>query len=54
MPLGNSPEFIKTMADIGSFINSKVGEDKIVGDKQTPALTPQDAQKEIAILRGDP
>ena len=54
MPLGNSPDFIKTMADIGSFINSKVGEDKIVGDKQTPALTPQDAQKEIAILRGDP
>ena len=54
VPLGNTPEFIKTMADIGNFMNTKLGEDKIVGPKQTPALTPQDAQKEIATLRGDP
>tara|TARA_S200002703_G_scaffold91164_1_gene78625 strand:+ start:406 stop:1251 length:846 start_codon:yes stop_codon:yes gene_type:complete len=52
--LGNSPEFIKTMANIGNYINSKVGEDKIIGAKQTPSLTPEDAQKEIAMLRGDP
>ena len=54
VPLGNDPVFIKTLANIGHYINSKLGEDKMVGSKQQPQYTPADAEKEIAALRGDP
>ena len=54
VPLGNDPVFIKTLANIGNYINSKLGEDKMVGSKQQPQYTPADAEKEIAALRGDP
>ena len=54
VPLGNDPVFIKTLANIGNYINSKLGEDKMVGNKQQPQYTPADAEKEIAALRGDP
>ena len=54
VPLGNDPVFIKTLANIGNYINSKLGEDKMVGNKQQPQYTPADAEKEIATLRGDP
>ena len=54
VPLGNDPVFIKTLANIGNYINSKLGEDKMVGSKQPPQYTPADAEKEIAALRGDP
>jgi hypothetical protein len=54
VPLGNDPVFIKTLANIGNYINSKLGEDKMVGSKQQPQYTPADAEKEIASLRGDP
>ena len=54
VPLGNDPVFIKTLANIGNYINSKLGEDKMVGSKQQPQFTPADAEKEIAALRGDP
>jgi len=42
------------MANIGIYIKSNVGENMIIGAKQTQSFTPQDAQKEIAMLRGDP
>ena len=54
VPLGNDHVFIKTLANIGNYINSKLGEDKMVGSKQQPQYTPADAEKEIAALRGDP
>jgi len=54
VPLGNDPVFIKTLANIGNYINSKLGEDKMIGNKQQPQYTPADAEKEIAALRGDP
>jgi len=54
VPLGNDPVFIKTLANIGNYINSKLGEDKMIGNKQQPQYTPADAEKEIATLRGDP
>ena len=54
VPLGNDPVFIKTLANIGNYINSKLGEDKMVGSKQQPQYTPADAEKEIAALRGEP
>ena len=54
VPLGNDPVFIKTLANIGNYINSKLGEDKMVGNKQQPQYTPADAEKEIAAFRGDP
>ena len=54
IPLGNHPDFVRIMAKIGSHINKITGEDKIVGPKDTLALTPADADKEISLLRGDP
>ena len=54
LPLGNDPAFIKTLANIGSYIKGKLGEDKMIGDKQDQQYTPADAEKEIAALRGDP
>jgi len=54
IPLGNHPEFVKTLANIGSYIKDKIGEDKIVGDRQPQEFTPADAEAEIAKLRGDP
>ena len=54
LPLGNDPVFIKTLANIGNYINSKLGEDKMIGGKEAQQYTPSDAEKEIAALRGDP
>ena len=54
LPLGNDPVFIKTLANIGNYINSKLGEDQMIGGKEAQQYTPADAEKEIAALRGDP
>ena len=54
VPLGNDPVFIKTLANIGSYITGKLGEDKMIGGKEAQQYTPADAEKEIAALRGDP
>jgi hypothetical protein len=54
LPLGNDPVFIKTLANIGSYITGKLGEDKMIGGKEAQQYTPADAEKEIAALRGDP
>ncbi len=52
--MGNDPVFIKTLANIGNYINSKLGEDQMIGGKEAQQYTPADAEKEIAALRGDP
>ena len=48
--LGDHPEMIKMMVNIGQFINSKIGEDSLEGIKTSGSLTPGDAQQRLAEL----
>jgi len=45
--LGDHPEMIKMMVNIGEFINSKIGEDSLEGIKNSGALTPGDAEERL-------
>ena len=45
--LGDHPEMIKMMVNIGEFINSKIGEDSLEGIKTSGAMTPADAQERV-------
>lgn len=45
--LGDHPEMIKMMVNIGEFINSKIGEDSLEGIKNSGAMTPGDAQERL-------
>ena len=45
--LGDHPEFIKMVAEIGEFISSRMGEDQLEGMKETNTITPDDARKEL-------
>ena len=46
--LGNSPEFAKLMANVGEYINNKIGEDKLEGTKTSNAVTVEDLQEQLA------
>ena len=48
--LGDHPEMIKMMVNIGEFINSKIGEDSLEGIKTSGAMTPGDAQERLSEL----
>lgn len=49
--LGDHPEFIKMMVNIGEFIRTRIGEDSLEGVKTSGALTPADAQARLSELR---
>ena len=54
--LGDHPEMIKMMMNIGEFISSKIGEDSLEGIKTSGAMTPSDAQERISEItaKGSP
>lgn len=49
--LGDHPEFIKMMVNVGEFIRTRIGEDSLEGVKTSGALTPADAQARLSELR---
>lgn len=49
--LGDHPEMIKMMVNIGEFISSKIGEDSLEGVKTSNAFSPADAQAKLEELR---
>lgn len=49
--LGDHPEMIKMMVNVSEFINSKIGEDSLVGVKTSGGLTPDDARSKLAEIR---
>ena len=49
--LGDHPEMIKMMVNIGEFITSKIGEDSLEGVKTSNAFSPADAQAKLEELR---
>ena len=48
--LGDHPDMIKMMVNIGEFINNKIGEDSLEGIKTSGAMTPGDAQEKLSEL----
>jgi hypothetical protein len=49
--LGDHPEIIKMMVNVGEFINSKIGEDVLAGTKSSGGLTPDDAKAKLSEIR---
>jgi len=49
--LGDHPDVIRMMVNIGEFINSKIGEDSLEGVKNSGAMTPVEAEHRLAELR---
>jgi hypothetical protein len=49
--LGDHPDIIKMMVNVGEFINSKIGEDVLAGTKSSGGLTPDDARAKLAEIR---
>ena len=49
--LGDHPGIIKMMVNVSEFINSKIGEDSLVGTKTSGGLTPDDAREKLAEIR---
>ena len=49
--LGDHPEIIKMMVNVGEFINSKIGEDVLAGTKSSGGLTPDDARAKLEEIR---
>jgi len=49
--VGDHPDMIRMMVNIGQYINDKIGEDSLVGVKTTGGLTPDDAKAKLAEIR---
>jgi len=49
--LGDHPEFIKMVGEVGNFIQTKVGEDTLEGVRTTGGITPDEAQQKLSELR---
>ena len=49
--LGDHPEIIKMMVNVGEFINSKIGEDVLAGTKSSGGLAPDDARAKLQEIR---
>lgn len=53
-PLLNNPAFVKTIVNAAQFIHESVSEDAMVGDRDSVAITPQEAQAELEqVMRPD-
>jgi len=48
--LGDNPNFVRLMSDIGKFMTDKISEDDLSGMKSSGASTPNEIQAEIAKL----
>lgn len=48
--IGDSPDFIRMMSSIGSFIRERIGEDSIKGLEGTTASNPKQLEDELASL----
>ena len=48
--LGDNPDFIRLLGDIGDFISQRMGEDQLEGMKVSNAMTIQDAEQELAAI----
>ena len=51
VPLRDHPAFVKTLINAASWIHSNVSEDKVVGNRESSAMTPAEAQTEINELQ---
>jgi len=49
--MGDNPQVIRLLANIGSYIAEKVGEDTIIGAKSTNAMTPVEIERKIEELQ---
>ncbi len=47
-PLGSHPDLVRTFANIGDMMRSRLGEDSIKAPKSDGSITPDDAQRELA------
>lgn len=53
-PLMNHPSFVRTIVNAAQYIHESVSEDKMVGDKDSNAFTPGEAQKQLEeVMRPD-
>jgi len=53
-PLLNNPAFVKTIVNAAQFIHESVSEDAMVGDRDSVAITPAEAQAELEqVMRPD-
>lgn len=53
-PLLNHPSFVRTIVNAAQFIHESVSEDALIGDKDSIAITPAEAQKELEeVMRPD-
>ena len=53
-PLLHNPAFVKTIVNAAQFIHESVSEDAMVGDRDSVAITPQEAQAELEqVMRPD-
>lgn len=46
--LGDNPAVVKLFAEIGSFINERVGEDSVIGVKTSGGVTPDEARAQLS------
>ncbi len=51
IPLRDHPSFVKTLINAASWIHDNVSEDKVIGDRDSNAMTPAEAQSEINELQ---
>ena len=45
--LGDHPDFIRAMVNVGTFIQDKVSEDQFLGERSENSLTPDEAQSQL-------
>lgn len=49
--LGDNPEFIRLMGEVGNFIQERVGEDTLEGVRTSGGMTPDAAMEKVSELR---
>ena len=49
--LGDNPDFIRLMGEVGNFIQERVGEDTLEGVRTSGGITPDAAREKLAELR---
>lgn len=51
--LGDHPEMVKLMVNVGQFMSEKISEDTLAGVKTSMEMTPADIQSQINEIRGE-
>lgn len=52
--LGDNPEVIRMLAEIGTFMTDRIGEDTLEGVRTTGGMTPADAMAAVAEIESNP